>query len=368
MKKALIFSAVLLALSCTAIAQENDLYPATGITPLTVKQGTLGSCYFHSVVAALANTQPEVLRHAITKDKGQLRVHFADGTFENVYMDDVTYARESGYDRSDGLWVAVLFRGYAQRVLRDAIQTAIMASDYSLPVRKNSAALVGNSDLLLLAYDRAIRNQVDQYGNINREQLRATLQRELKPLALPEPVKTNIVSMLDQKGYFDALQEKVKQNGELFGAFRAVGQGGFPERVFKAFTGEGSGGQVTVAKEKAIAEILTEATAAKVPITAATGTKAGPSVISSLGTIAGGKPWYVEGHAYTVLGYDPEKDEVTIRNPWGDHPSPDGVFTLSLNQFIATYEWMSWSLAGHGKAETPEHKPEAPSPYPEVKH
>ena len=365
MKKLFLISAVLLALALVAAAQQvKSLYPDDGITPLTVKQGTLGSCYFHSVVAALANTQPEVLRKAITQDKDHIQVHFADGKYENVYMDDVMFARENGYDRSDGLWVAVLFRGYAQRVLRDTIETAIMATDYSFIVRKNAAALVDNNDFLLLAYDRAIRNQVDQYGNINREQLRARLQKELQTVNLPDAIKANLMSMLDQKGYFDALEKGVKENGELFGAYRAVGAGGFPERVFKAFTGEGAGGHVGVAQMKTVAEILAEAGAAKVPVTAATGHGVIPSFVSG-----GTKPWYVEGHAYTVLGYDPEKNEVTIRNPWGEHPSPDGVFTLSLEQFVAAYDWMSWSLAGkgHEKNEGPEQKPEAPAPYPESK-
>jgi hypothetical protein len=366
MKKISFIAAALLAFSLSVLAQEQPLYPAAGITPMSVRQGTLGSCYFHSVVAAIANTHPDVLRKAITQEGGKLQVHFADNKYENVYMDDVTFARESGYDRSDGLWVAVLFRGYAQRVLREALETAIMASDYSLLMRRNAALLVNNNDLLLLAYDRAIRNQVDQYGNINREQLRSTLQRELQSLNIPEAVKANIVSMLDQKGYFDALEKGIKENGELFGAYRAVGQGGFPERVFKAFTGESSGGRVGAAQMKTVAEILTQATSAGVPVTAATGNGAMPSFISG---VAGGRPWYVEGHAYTVLGFDPEKNEITMRNPWGDHPSPDGVFTLSLEQFVAAYEWMSWSLAGHGnpKHDTQEPRPEAPAPYPESK-
>src|SRR5581483_3719354 len=38
--------------------------------------------------------------------------------------------------------------------------------------------------------------------------------------------------------FVDSLTETIKQNGELFGAYRAVGQGGIAERVMRAIVGD----------------------------------------------------------------------------------------------------------------------------------
>jgi hypothetical protein len=48
--------------------------------------------------------------------------------------------------------------------------------------------------------------------------------------------------------------------------------------------------------------------------------------------------WYVEGHAYTLLGYDLQAQTVTLRNPWGEHPDPGGVFTIPLSTFAESFE------------------------------
>lgn len=64
-----------------------------------------------------------------------------------------------------------------------------------------------------------------------------------------------------------------------------------------------------------------------------------------VGSAPGGLP---DGHAYTVIGYNPQTDQITVRNPWGrsEYNEPDGkprdgkddgVFTLTLDEFYATF-------------------------------
>jgi hypothetical protein len=149
--------------------------------------------------------------------------------------------------------------------------------------------------------------------------------------------------MLDSKGYFDALAKKVKDNGELFGAYRAVGQGGLPEEVLAAFTGKAEGINVS-SNDIAVATALVHAQQSHRAMIASTGDSSGPKM---LGTVAGGKDWYVASHAYTVLSFDDDKSTVTLRNPWGDHPDPEGVFTIPLETFVSAYERIAYSDSNH---------------------
>src|SRR5579864_4554329 len=137
----LIFVVAVLAffLPASFAVSAKDVYGA-GVRPDAVRQGNLGSCYFHSVVAAIAATEPSALEHAIQfDDAGTIKVRFADGGGENVYLDDVQFARKSGYDQSDGLWVAILFRAFAQRTLRQSLIVAVKASDFSILVKSTAA-------------------------------------------------------------------------------------------------------------------------------------------------------------------------------------------------------------------------------------
>ena len=58
---------------------------------------------------------------------------------------------------------------------------------------------------------------------------------------------------------------------------------------------------------------------------------------------SGGEGWWVAAHAYSVLDYDDAAQTITLRNPWGARPAPDGVFTLPLTTFLATYDSYSTS-------------------------
>lgn len=324
-----------LALPLQGVAE--DLYGPQGVKPQAVRQGRLGSCYFHSVIAALAEVQPQSLQRMIQSNRdGTYTVRFADAVKENAYPEDLQFARQSGYDLSDGLWVAVLFRAYAQRVLRQSLLSAIDKSELFPLVKSYTKDFVSSHDPLLLAYDRAIRSQVDQYGNIDRSKLELRLREEMRPLIVPDAMKDAVIKLLESGGFFDSLAEVIKQNGEIFGAYRAVGQGGIPERVMEAMTG--SSRLVENRSEEEAGAALDQVLQARRPVVACSG---GSLYYEQ---VAAGKPlpadtnsWYVNAHCYTALAYDRNRQTVTMRNPWGRFPEPDGVFILPVKTFVPAF-------------------------------
>ena len=50
-------------------------------------------------------------------------------------------------------------------------------------------------------------------------------------------MKDSLIGMLESGGFFDKMVTFIQQNGELFGAYRAVGQGGIADRVMKTLSG-----------------------------------------------------------------------------------------------------------------------------------
>lgn len=319
-----------------AMAAE-ELYGPGGIRPEGVQQGRLGSCYFHAVIAALAQSKPRTLKAMIHSGSGgTYTVKFADGKEENAYPEDLRYTREIGYDLSEGLWVAVLFRAYAQRVLRESLLIAIDKSDL-FPLLKGPAQdFVSSNDALLLAYDRAIRAQVDQYGNIDRAKLEVQLKDEMKPLPVSDEIKTSLIKLLESGGFFDSLADLIKQNGELFGAYRAVGQGGIADRVMRAFAG--SSVDLINESEDQAATSLEQVFKNKLPAAACSGGSRFYELLAAGQTIpADTQGWYVNAHCYTVLGFDSTAHTVTLRNPWARHPDPDGIFKLPLQQFVPAF-------------------------------
>lgn len=315
----------------------SELYGSRGVVPEGVRQGRLGSCYFHAVIAALAQSNPEMLQKMIRANAdGTYTVEFADGRKENAYPEDLRYSRESGYDLSDGLWVAVLFRAYAQKVLRQSILEAVEKSDLFPLIKQYAKDLVTSNDPLVLAYDRAIRTQVDQQGNVDRAKLEAKLKEQMKPVPVADEIKDSLVKLLESGGFFETIAAMIKENGELFGAYRAVGQGGIAERVMQTFAGK-----VLFARNQSQGEAagaLTQAVAGRWPLVACTGGSqfyrqlaAGQRLPTEANT------WYVNSHCYTVLGFEAESGAVKIRNPWGQHPDPDGVFSLPLALFVPAF-------------------------------
>jgi hypothetical protein len=70
-------------------------------------------------------------------------------------------------------------------------------------------------------------------------------------------------------------------------------------------------------------------------------------VAGSWGTPAGegygSADWWVPAHCYTVLNYNEAAQSITLRNPWGAKPGPDGVFTISLTVFQEAFEFYTYS-------------------------
>ena len=261
-------------------------------------------------------------------------VTFPDGKKETAYPEDLTFARNSGYENSEGLWVVVLFRAYAQRVLRETLVSLIDASSL-LPILKPATKeFVTSYDFPLLAYDRAIRTLVDQRGHIDRAKLVARLKEEMKPYVKYEQLAEPLIGLLDSGGNFEMLAGKIRQNGELFGAYRAVGQGGLPDRVLEAFLGMRALPLESKTERSRILTVLSRMP--KQPVIATTGDAfadllAGGSLSSS------DQSWYLKTHAFTVMAFDTSREEVIVRNPWAAHPDPNGVFVLSLQKMLAAF-------------------------------
>jgi hypothetical protein len=315
----------------------DNLYGSKGIVPQAVVQGKLGSCYFHAVIAALAQRREDMIRKMIQANpSGSYTVTFGDGKKETAYPEDLRYTHESGYDLSDGQWVAVLFRAYAQRVLREALLQAIDSSDIFPMLKQPVEQLVASSDPLVLAYDRAIRAQVDQYGNIDRTQLEAGLKKEMASISVPDTMKDSLIGLLESGGFFDKMATMIQQNGELFGAYRAVGQGGLADRAMQTLAGSTRSQDNKSEAQTAVA--LAEAVNSGMPIVACTGgSHYYYAVTKGQALPPDTESWYVNAHCYTVLGYDAAAVTVNIRNPWARHPDPDGIFNLPLSRFFLAY-------------------------------
>ncbi|HEY6252982.1 MAG TPA: hypothetical protein VI685_23740, partial [Candidatus Angelobacter sp.] len=169
-----------------------------------MRQGSLGSCYFHSAIAAIAATDPATMQRAIqTIKSGQWKVTFADGKSENVYLADVQYTRNSGFDRSDGLWVSILFRAYAQRIMREGLLEAVAATDLPAMLKSRGNSFFSSDDVLLLVYDRAIRSAISQDGDINRKLLADQLDHEMSVVFVPAPTRQFLQHMLDRTSFLD---------------------------------------------------------------------------------------------------------------------------------------------------------------------
>ena len=336
MRKLFAGIAVLLLGSGLAVsgwAQDTALYGAHGISPQAVRQGQLGSCYFHATIAALAKIAPGTLRSAISQNpNGGYKVHFFSGPDEAVYQSDVDYGRAHGYDRSEGTWVAVLMRAYAQRVLRQSLVVAIQKSDV-IPVFIEPMAIswLDGSDTLLVAYDRAIRSVVSQDGSMDQYALKQSLATELHTEGIPTSEAQALVGFLDEKGFFAVLAQTVRENGEVFGAYKDLGQGGIPVRVMEAFMGQGKVNAGMTNDSQQAMEQLRRFRAGGVAMVAGTKPTAPNAQIA-------GASWWVASHCYTVMSYDDAAQTVTLRNPWGGHPGPDGTFTLPLSVYLDGYE------------------------------
>jgi hypothetical protein len=306
------------------------------VSPKAVRQGVLGSCYFHASIAAVAQAAPDKLRGAIIAiPSGGYRVHFSQGPDEVVLPEDVEYGRTHSFDRSEGQWVGVLMRAYAQRAVRlslaAAIQKSTLIPDFAKPV---AIEWLQSSGPLLVAYDRAIRSVVNQNGMMDKAAFKQALAQQLSTLGVTGAEAQTMAGFLDEKGFFDALVLTVDQNGEVFGAYKSMGQGDIPVRVIEAFMGSARAG--FMADQPPLVKQLQRLHQGGVALVAGTWGKP-PNAQFTVSN------WWVAAHVFTVLDYDESAGTVSLRNPWGTRPAPDGSFTIPLADFLGAYESYSYS-------------------------
>ena len=128
-----------------------------------------------------------------------------------------------------------------------------------------------------------------------------------------------------------------KAYAALKGSYHDIGDG--THRATDVFADFGLGGSTTTVSRftaDATLQPLLDRANAGVPVTA--GGRVG-NILQSMGADAG------DGHEFSVLSYDPDKQLVTLRNPWGTNSGhtpygavstngdADGVFTLRLVDF-----------------------------------
>jgi hypothetical protein len=170
---------------------------------------------------------------------------------------------------------------------------------------------------------------VQQDGVIDKAQLKVKLAAQLSALGIPAAEMQMLGGFLEERGFFDTVSQTVEQNGEVFGAYKSLGQGGVPVRVFEAFLGRGMSG--LVADKKLTIEQLRQLKSGRLAMVAGSWGTASSEGYSNA-------DWWIPGHAYTVMGFDEDAQTVTLRNPWGTKPDPDGVFKLPLATFLDAYE------------------------------
>ena len=318
------------------------LYGPADVSAAAVVQGALGTCYYHATMAALANHDPALIKSAIEQaSPGVFVVSFADKTKETVNQDDVMFARKNKFDLSDGLWVTVILRGIAQRTLRNALETSIAATPLPDTTKASVEKLITGNDVVLLAYDRAIRSVLYQDGELSKGTLKKALTDQAKDLNIPVFFSQPVVDFIDQQGFFAKLAIQIKENGELFGAYRGVGNGGLATRVMTAFGVSAKDLEITDAK---MAQALLIRVRDEHAVMVVTSRPTLPMDIRDHimnGEL--GHDWWVNSHAYTVLGYDPDAATVTLRNPWGRKPVAGGVFVLAMQDFMSGFSFAAIS-------------------------
>jgi len=252
----------------------------------------------------------------------------------------VEYARAHGYDRSEGEWVAILMRGFAQRKLRQSMIAAIEHSTV-IPAFIKPIALssLEGSGPLLVAYDRAIRTVVNQTGRqdgqMNKAALQAEVTRELSALGVSATQAQVIGRTAGPCRILRRTEQDRQRKWRSLRSYRSLGQGGIPRSVMEAFLGHAQAAPVTAAT---LTHPATRTARRRHSYGRRQQTLHRILPSSSTGLVH-------PAHAYTILDYDAANRTVTLRNPWGSRPSPDGVFQLPLSTFQRMYLMYSYSEA-----------------------
>ena len=145
-----------------------------------------------------------------------------------------------------------------------------------------------------------------------------------------------MVNLIESAGFLDSVAAMIRENGEIFGAYRAVGHGGIAGRAMTALAGKSV--EVPSQSLTEMSDALASATRARRPLVACTaGSRYYQQLANKQSIPEAAKPWYVNAHCFTVLGYNPDSQTVTLRNPWGQPPQPDGIFKLPLTEFLPAF-------------------------------
>jgi hypothetical protein len=329
-KSILIFLSFLSFQSLALSQVQARLYFMDGPRVTDVRQGGLGSCYFHATIASIVNLDPNNISKMIRETgSGTYAVTFPDGKSESVSKEDLEYAALNGFDNSEVLWPNVLFRAYGQRVLRQALVESIAGSTLPATIKIIAARLVESSGPFLSIYDRAIRSQVGQQGEINRDRLKTSLNERLRAFPVSEQTRASLVNLADSQDFLGPIERMLKENGEIFGAYRAIGNGGIPQNVFRSFLAQ----DVVVVPPRNVANATT-GTGSGVAAVAGTSQEAPLYLHDQIAD------WFVPTHAYTVIGYSPQTRVITLRNPWGRYPGNDGLFEITTDVFESTFQFL----------------------------
>jgi hypothetical protein len=313
----------------------------SGFAAFSVRQGSASSSYFHASIAAIANATPDALRKAISHNPGGgFKVEFPDGSIEYVLAEDVQYTRAHNLDKSEGDWVIVIMRGYAQHALRQGITDALQNSTTIPSAAKDEALnLFGESGPLLVAYDRAIRATVNQGAPIvngelklNKPFLKTSLTAHFRALNVSATEYKTILSLLDDENFFTTLAFIVERDGEVFGAEKTAVEAGLPQRVLQTFMGTAYL-YSTLNQDMTMKYLLLNKSGQAMTATTRT---AAPDDLPA-------NDWWATAHTYSVISYDEAAQTVTLRNPTGNTPAPDGVFTIPLATFYEAFSACSSS-------------------------
>ena len=163
----------------------------------------------------------------------------------------------------------------------------------------------------------------------------AQLNKQFIALGVPAAQAQVVGGLLERGGLYEAIAKSVRENGEVFGAYRSLGQGGIPFNVLEALLGTAHSVPVT---DGSIGGQLRNLHAGRVAMVSGTKPSAGAGTAGRIGLF---RP-----RAYTVLDYDEGARMVVLRNPWATKPGPDGVFRLPLSVFQQVYENFSYSAPG----------------------
>ena len=282
------------------------------VRPEGIRAGVMSGGFFHASVGALAMKDPKLLASRIQRSGDDYIVTFADGKFtQRVTAAEVQAVRSSGFDRSDDPWVAALYRAYEMRVLWDVIHFSIGHLNFSPNIKVKAAEMMDKSPWLVLAYERAIRAKVSPTGDLDEATLRLAVREELKSTKENEDAKKSAENMLLSIDMFRDTSKAVKDNGELFGAYKAAGNAELPDRIVDALAGKAQAldkptGHVVNAALKDVRE-KKRAAVVSTPDLALSKLKTRPP---------GPLPWYAPLHAYTVV--ESTTTTVTLRNPCAD--------------------------------------------------